>query len=57
MQEVRKGGFLILKKLWPSLICTIWSDLKCFLKSYGPEDLRRRYCLAGDGAIHDASTG
>lgn len=50
--ENGKGGFLVIKKPWPSMIRTIWGDPERFKKSYYPEELRGYY-LAGDGANRD----
>ncbi|MDX2217713.1 MAG: acetate--CoA ligase [Burkholderiales bacterium] len=50
--ENGKGGFLVIKKPWPSMIRTIWGDPDRFKKSYYPEELRGYY-LAGDGANRD----
>ncbi|HEX5802195.1 MAG TPA: acetate--CoA ligase [Azospira sp.] len=52
-----KGGFLVVKKPWPSMIRTIWGDPDRFKKSYYPEDLGGKLYLAGDGAVRDAKTG
>lgn len=52
-----KGGILVCKKPWPSMIRTIWGDPERFKKSYYPEDFGGKYYLAGDGAIRDAETG
>ncbi len=52
-----KGGILVIKKPWPSMIRTIWGDDERFRKSYYPEDFQGRYYLAGDGAIRDEKTG
>jgi acetyl-CoA synthetase len=48
-----KGGILVIKRPWPSMIRTIWGDPERFKKSYYPEDFQGRYYLAGDGAIRD----
>jgi acetyl-CoA synthetase len=50
--ENGKGGFLVIKKPWPSMIRTIWGDPERFKKSYYPDELRGYY-LAGDGANRD----
>ncbi len=55
--EWGKGGFLVVKKPWPSMIRTVWGDPERFKKSYYPEDLGGRLYLAGDGAVRDAKTG
>ncbi|MBI2307374.1 MAG: acetate--CoA ligase [Rhodocyclales bacterium] len=52
-----KGGFLVVKKPWPSMIRTIWGDPDRFKKSYYPEDLGGKLYLAGDGAVRDAKNG
>jgi acetyl-CoA synthetase len=52
-----KGGILVIRKPWPSMIRTIYGDPDRFKKSYYPEDFGGRYYLAGDGAIRDEKTG
>jgi acetyl-CoA synthetase len=51
--ENGKGGILVIKRPWPSMIRTIWNDPERFKKSYYPEDFQGRYYLAGDGASRD----
>lgn len=51
------GGFLVIKRPWPSMIRTIWGDPERFKKSYYPAELGGRLYLAGDGAVRDAKTG
>src|SRR5512139_721048 len=51
--EWGKGGFLVIKRPWPSMIRTIWGDPERYKKSYFPEDLGGRLYLAGDGANRD----
>ncbi len=51
--ENGKGGFLVIKKPWPSMIRTIWGDPERYKQSYYPEDFQGRYYLAGDGAHRD----
>ncbi|CAN7749709.1 MULTISPECIES: acetate--CoA ligase [unclassified Variovorax] len=51
-----RGGILVVKKPWPSMIRTIWGDPERFKASYYPPELKGYY-LAGDGAIRDATTG
>ena len=51
--ENGRGGILVVKKPWPSMIRTIWGDDERFRKSYFPEELGGRYYLAGDGANRD----
>jgi acetyl-CoA synthetase len=52
-----KGGFLVVKKPWPSMIRTIWGDPDRYVKSYFPVDFGGNLYLAGDGAMRDAKTG
>ncbi|MEZ5653985.1 MAG: acetate--CoA ligase [Burkholderiaceae bacterium] len=51
--ELGKGGILVIKKPWPSMIRTIWGDPERFKKAYFPDDFQGRYYLAGDGASRD----
>jgi acetyl-CoA synthetase len=48
-----KGGILVIKKPWPSMIRTIWGDPERFRKSYYPEEFQGKWYLAGDGASTD----
>jgi acetyl-CoA synthetase len=48
-----KGGILVIKKPWPSMLRTIWGDPERFKKTYFPEDFNGKYYLAGDGATYD----
>ncbi|MCX7946135.1 MAG: acetate--CoA ligase [Hydrogenophilus sp.] len=52
-----QGGFLVIRKPWPSMIRTIWGDPERFKKSYYPADFQGKLYLAGDGAIRDPETG
>ena len=51
--EPGKGGFLVVRRPWPSMIRTIWGDPERFRKSYFPPELKDGYYLAGDGANVD----
>jgi len=51
--EKGKGGILVIKRPWPSMIRTIWGDPERFRKGYYPEDFHGKYYLAGDGASRD----
>jgi len=51
--EKGKGGILVIKRPWPSMIRTIWGDPDRYRKSYYPEDFKGKYYLAGDGANCD----
>jgi len=46
------GGFLVIKRPFPSQIRTIWGDPERYKKSYFPEEMRGYY-LAGDSAHRD----
>ena len=48
-----KGGILVIKKPWPSMLRTIWGDPDRYKKTYFPEDFKGKYYLAGDGASSD----
>jgi acetyl-CoA synthetase len=48
-----KGGILVIKRPWPSMIRTIWGDPERFKNTYYPEDFKGKYYLAGDGANRD----
>ncbi|TAK91341.1 MAG: acetate--CoA ligase [Burkholderiaceae bacterium] len=51
--EHGKGGFLVIKRPWPSMIRNIWGDPERYKTSYFPADLGGKYYLAGDGAQCD----
>ncbi len=48
-----QGGFLVIKKPWPSMLRTIWGDEARYRKTYWGE-FGGRYYLAGDSARRDA---
>jgi acetyl-CoA synthetase len=48
-----KGGILVIKRPWPSMIRTIWGDPDRYRKSYYPPEFQGKYYLAGDGASMD----
>jgi acetyl-CoA synthetase len=47
------GGFLVIKRPFPSQIRTIWGDPERYKKSYFPPEMQGAY-LAGDSAHRDA---
>jgi acetyl-CoA synthetase len=47
------GGFLVIKRPFPSQIRTIWGDPERYRKAYFPEEMKGAY-LAGDSAHRDA---
>jgi len=48
-----KGGILVIKRPWPSMLRTIWGDPERYRKTYWPDDFKGKYYLAGDGASMD----
>ena len=48
-----KGGFLVIKKPWPSMLRTIWGDDQRYVDTYWPM-FDGKYYLAGDSARRDA---
>jgi acetyl-CoA synthetase len=48
-----KGGILVIKRPWPSMLRTIWGDPERYKKTYWPDDFKGRLYLAGDGASTD----
>jgi acetyl-CoA synthetase len=53
IQEPKKGGYLVIKKPWPSLARTIWRDNERYLATYWRKFNQRCY-VAGDGAYRDS---
>ncbi|HET8729668.1 MAG TPA: acetate--CoA ligase [Moraxellaceae bacterium] len=51
--EKGKGGFLVIKRPFPSQVRTLWGDPDRFKKSYFPEEYHGKYYLAGDSAHRD----
>ena len=47
------GGFLVIKRPFPSQARTLWGDPERFRKSYFPAELGGKYYLAGDSANRD----
>ena len=52
-----KGGLLVVKRPWPSMIRNIWNDPERFQRSYYPDDFNGKLYLAGDGSVRDINTG
>ena len=53
MTEPDAGGYLVIRRPWPSMLRTIWGDNKRYLKTYW-EKFQNRFYVAGDGAHRDA---
>lgn len=47
------GGFLVIKRPFPSLLRTVWGDDQRFKNTYFPEELGGNLYLAGDSAHRD----
>ena len=48
-----KGGFLVIKRPFPSQARTLWGDPERFRNTYFPKELGGKYYLAGDSANRD----
>ena len=48
-----KGGILVIRRPWPSMLRTIWGDPDRYRKTYWPDDFKGKLYLAGDGASID----
>ncbi len=48
-----KGGYIVIKKPWPSMLRTIWGDNDRYLETYW-QKFQNRYYVAGDSAHRDA---
>jgi acetyl-CoA synthetase len=46
------GGYLVIRKPWPSMLRTIWGDNERYLRTYW-ETFQNRYYVAGDSAHRD----
>src|SRR5271167_821732 len=47
------GGYLVIKRPWPSMLSTIWGDNDRYISTYW-EKFQNRYYVAGDSARRDA---
>jgi acetyl-CoA synthetase len=50
--EANKGGYLVIKKPWPSMLRTIWGDDERYVDTYFPK-FGGKYYLCGDSARRD----
>jgi hypothetical protein len=46
------GGYLVIKRPWPSMLRTIWGDNERYIRTYW-EKFQNRYYVAGDSARRD----
>jgi len=51
--EPDRGGYLVIRRPWPSMLRTIWGDNARYLQTYW-EKFQNRFYVAGDGAHRDA---
>ena len=49
----KQGGYLVIKKPWPSMLRTIWEDNQRYIETYW-ERFNNQYYVAGDSAHRDA---
>jgi acetyl-CoA synthetase len=52
VQGEEAGGYLVIRKPWPSMLRTIWGDNDRYVQTYW-ETFRNRYYVAGDSAHRD----
>src|SRR4026208_2303018 len=52
VQGEEAGGYLVIRKPWPSMLRTIWGDNDRYLSTYW-ETFQNRYYVAGDSAHRD----
>ena len=53
VESADAGGYLVIRKPWPSMLRTIWGDNDRYLETYW-EKFQNRYYVAGDSAHRDA---
>ena len=51
--EKGQGGYLVIKRPFPSLLRTLWNDPERFKKTYFPSEMGGKTYLAGDSAHRD----
>jgi acyl-coenzyme A synthetase/AMP-(fatty) acid ligase len=52
VQGADAGGFLVIRRPWPSMLRTIWGDNERYLRTYW-ETFQNRFYVAGDSAHRD----
>jgi acetyl-CoA synthetase len=53
VQGAEAGGYLVIKRPWPSMLRTIWGDNARYIETYWSK-FQNRYYVAGDSAHRDA---
>ncbi|MFV2057351.1 MAG: AMP-binding protein, partial [Thiohalomonadales bacterium] len=51
--QPNQGGYLVIKKPWPSMLRTIWGDDQRYRETYWEKFAAKNYYLAGDSARRD----
>jgi len=52
VDQPNKGGYLVIKKPWPSMLRTIWGDNDRYIETYW-EKFNNKFYVAGDSANQD----
>ena len=52
VNQPNKGGYLVIKKPWPSMLRTIWGDNDRYIETYW-EKFNNKFYVAGDSANQD----
>jgi len=52
VDDPNKGGYLVVRKPWPSMLQTIWGDNPRYIETYW-EKFQNRFYVAGDSAHRD----
>ena len=52
IEKANQGGYLVIKKPWPSMLRTIWGDNQRYIETYW-EKFDGKYYVAGDSAYKD----
>ena len=53
MKTPDAGGYLVIKRPWPSMLRTIWGDNERYIETYW-QKFGNRYYVAGDSARRDS---
>ncbi len=53
VRRIGAGGYLVIKRPWPSMLRTIWGDNERYLRTYW-QRFQNRFYVAGDSAHRDA---
>ena len=53
VKKAGAGGYLVIKRPWPSMLRTIWGDNERYIRTYW-QRFQNRYYVAGDSANRDA---